>query len=616
MNHATTQGFVYTPLSDASNELRLLRILPTEKPGSDSWDEISALLETINFESTLVYDALSYTWGNPAKTRTITVNGQPLGIGENLYWALHHLRNFEDDTDHQRNKYIWIDALCINQDDEREKSSQVQMMRDIYSAAQQVIVWLGPPDAKGRLGMASLNHLVNIFLRHPETPVQGNTRGTAPCDAWRKSLRMWLSVAGPGAFPAAITHVEHLFQLSWWSRVWIVQEVAVARSAWVLYGSQCVSLDHFRLAHEAIRCFSLIPDRTMPPGWTMHINRLSSCFSKASAILSFDWKGEQNTFLRTLNALFVTGSSQATDPRDRIYALLGLRSEYRAMVGKVDYSSTWQSVYTEAARAILQAGHLQLLGFCHNAPKRRQEGLPSWAPDWRSTIPIAPGQVFGSPSIYAAAKSKTLLPSLRFSPHGTEVTLQGVIIAEVTRLGRRWSLEPTKEGQDVSVTRPALVAWHKDIDELASALQVPELERPKMVMKTTCADRLGQEIGFRRMGDDKTAYDAFLSDIRQPDVDWEPDARVLSQSWAYNISVVQNGPTRRPFGGSIGQLGVGPETMDEGDLICVLLGLDVPYALRRLTNGKYILLGEAYLHGYMDGEALAGSPNVEEFTIC
>ena len=131
------KAYQYEPISE--NQIRLVLL----KPGGYG-DAISASLIVVNdFHlgvDRVPYAALSYTWGNSQPSKTITVDGKMMRITANLSSALRHLRR----SDHVVS--MWIDAICINQDDLQEKSRQVRLMGEIYSAAYNVCVWLGSDD--------------------------------------------------------------------------------------------------------------------------------------------------------------------------------------------------------------------------------------------------------------------------------------------------------------------------------------------------------------------------------------------------------------------------------------------------------------------------------------
>ncbi|KAF2653319.1 HET-domain-containing protein, partial [Lophiostoma macrostomum CBS 122681] len=111
--------------------IRLVKILP----GVQNAD-VSCSVVHVPVERTPKYRALSYVWGPPQPSRTISCNGALLNVRDNLYRALKYLSK-------QPAQYYWIDALCINQEDTEEKGKQVQCIGKIYSGAQEVLIWLG-----------------------------------------------------------------------------------------------------------------------------------------------------------------------------------------------------------------------------------------------------------------------------------------------------------------------------------------------------------------------------------------------------------------------------------------------------------------------------------------
>jgi hypothetical protein len=127
------------PLTQKDHNIRVLRLRPSAVE--------SAQLECEIFGSYLgsdrkphPYEALSYVWGSPADTVSLRLNGHRFEVTANLHAALLHLRNpFID-------RYLWIDALCINQKDDGEKEQQIQHMYEIYGNATRVLVWLGVAD--------------------------------------------------------------------------------------------------------------------------------------------------------------------------------------------------------------------------------------------------------------------------------------------------------------------------------------------------------------------------------------------------------------------------------------------------------------------------------------
>ena len=130
----------YHSLSLGPDSIRLLRLMPYENKSTERAG-IQCKLFEYNLQDrgkrTHLYEALSYTWGGSDKPRSISINKRNLVVTENLYTALLHLR------DRSLERILWIDAICIDQENLEEQGQQVQLMAKIYSKAARVLVWLG-----------------------------------------------------------------------------------------------------------------------------------------------------------------------------------------------------------------------------------------------------------------------------------------------------------------------------------------------------------------------------------------------------------------------------------------------------------------------------------------
>jgi hypothetical protein len=178
LNTQSPESFVYDQLDSSTLSIRLLELLPYQEETEDPQNphEICCNIATKTFDSKPKYDALSYTWGTEALTMFIKLNGRCFQVKENLYSALCHLRK-------QGIRMIWIDAICICQNDASERNSQVSIMDFIYSRAQRVIVWLGHPISK--------------------IPFKDHQRSSS-------------------------VDVDYLRNHPYWSRLWILQEIGLA----------------------------------------------------------------------------------------------------------------------------------------------------------------------------------------------------------------------------------------------------------------------------------------------------------------------------------------------------------------------------------------------------
>ena len=133
------------------DSVRLLKLFPASSDVNDQG--LGCVLEDCRLSDDLPYEALSYAWGQPVFPELLHTHKGILKITENLALALHSLR-FKD-----RVRYLWVDAVCINQNDSMEKSRQVAMMSIIYKSARRVICWLGQADESIGDAMETLKRL-------------------------------------------------------------------------------------------------------------------------------------------------------------------------------------------------------------------------------------------------------------------------------------------------------------------------------------------------------------------------------------------------------------------------------------------------------------------------
>lgn len=145
---------IYRPLDSRARHIRLCTI----DAGHDT-DVPICRLESHALTDRSKYRCLSYVWGDAADKRTIFLNGQTFEVTANLYLALCQLRH------NGVRQQLWIDAICINQADATEKTTQVQMMADIYSHTEEVLIWLGPePTFDGPMRVKDLPGADSLFL--------------------------------------------------------------------------------------------------------------------------------------------------------------------------------------------------------------------------------------------------------------------------------------------------------------------------------------------------------------------------------------------------------------------------------------------------------------------
>ena len=208
-------------LDPVKKEIRLLRIHPLTEAASEH-SPLLCSLTIASLEDDIQFDALSYTWDGPEDQQIIHLNGRECIIRRNLFDVLLLFREMNT-----LETYLWVDALCINQRDIPERNQQVQLMRDIYSRTQMVHIWLGQgiPEVKTLFaGMASVQ---------PDTEAELLLNDRNGC---KPALR-------------------HLMKQSWWTRLWVVQEVLLAPDALLHCGKATlpwrIFVDFWRRRYEA-----------------------------------------------------------------------------------------------------------------------------------------------------------------------------------------------------------------------------------------------------------------------------------------------------------------------------------------------------------------------------
>lgn len=380
----------YKPLPPGS--IRLVEIIhsnSTKDPDSPERleCEIELRITIHELHSCPAYTALSYTWGLPGssddpqpetftkveRVYPVICDGQLLLATWNLRSALRWIRNSLETLENAKiryplpqafwsanvfnnTKYLWIDALCINQKDIAERTQQVRLMRDIYTKAASTVVWLGESDADTSAALPLLCRLYGIC----QLPV-----------AVRRAQGM-LKVPGT---PAEIKAVAKLLTRSWFYRTWTIQEIVLSKQAFALLSNtqipiqvfeECVSIS-LRVKDFLIVDMSIV---------TWRLNDISE-FRRLAA------RGRLPSFVSTITAC---ADQSCSDPRDKIYGLLGLIAEFLTESGGLliepDYNKTVAEVYFDITKFIVERRQdLASLNLAwHNAVDFH---LPSWCPNYQ-----------------------------------------------------------------------------------------------------------------------------------------------------------------------------------------------------------------------------------------
>jgi hypothetical protein len=630
--------FVYRSLTPHKERIRLITLLPEthhsslaqyhgDEDPSESSNSVSCTLSHVSLDNAPAYTALSYNWGDATRRHAIFVNGATVMVTANLEVALRHLRLQDEPLT------LWIDALCIDQSDEVEKSEQLAQMRRIYAQALSVIAWLGPTVDNSDVALQWIQQYggqsfelgigtkPELRLRYLLEAHDASWKGFADerLKGFIEDLKEQLSPANPG-HAHLITALLKLFQRAYWKRIWIVQELTSASSLLFMCGNRTVTHDSLNHALRLLRNFGqydfLQRNHSTPVAHSQGVSIISINTSNAINLLKFRRAAELSPLIHLLRAF---RRFQATDPRDKVFALLGIARDAEALDLRPDYRKSCEDVYTDIARTLIQNGYIELLSLCE-VPKQIT-GLPSWVHDWSLESFRSPLQQRALDR--SAQPIKTILEP-RFSASGidqkidmrgghtigreTPLLLRATFLGEVRQLGTDWKRQAEAVGR-----------WLLDLQRLSDL--VPDTSkmihgRAHAVWRTAVADQeIRQGVRKPRLSEEKIriVHESLKNvDMRLIDSQALIDAGLTD--YCQQLQVVAQG--RRPLLVSGDYLGIGPRETELGDLVFILLGADTPYILRRNSEDEALrLIGEAYVHGVMDGEAMEVNPAIETIAL-
>lgn len=588
--------FRYQPLPLDSKTIRVLELHPGRKS-----DEIRCSLQHCPFppDETTSYESLSYCWGGGENTIPIKLDGYRIEVTKNLHAALVRLRS-ENEI-----RRLWIDAICINQNDDVEKAQQVQMMRQIYQHGSKTLVWLGPASWAIDRGFS----LVPKLLRAAEAHRENN-----PLES-QDDVELPLGYNTPNP---RLTQFLSLFELPHFTRVWVVQEVAVSSSIEILCGRHSISWD--QLIDAAYMSFTFGTD---------HFNDMRSLtlFWNISEARS---RFRENITHNLLRILIGHRGTSATCAKDKVYALLGLVDPRELQTYRIvpsyrdDYSV--EEAYIDTAKSILATtGNLDL--FSVSTSGETSLTLPTWVPDW-SQPPRAYSFIFYTEvPIYTATGSSTSKPFLPDDSKG--LGLFGYIFDEVTSIGyatpdRPAPLVPrdrymllhlfSTNTQYWIVESKNLRAWKNWLSVTRARSREtyitgePMLDAFWKTFMGRCASELeGNLATFRKECEYVVGYSTGPSGFLDCSATWTVyciASAVFKTLWKpaiTSLASIQRTFGRRMFTTSQTYIGLGPKRMRSGDCLALLEGGQVPYILRR-KGQEYELIGECYVHGIMEGE--------------
>ncbi|OCK95603.1 HET-domain-containing protein [Cenococcum geophilum 1.58] len=658
-------AILYSPLNENRKEIRFITILSKSRHSS----VVHCKLETVSLASFNAnhiptkqcyrytwgdYAALSYVWGDPNKRRQIVLNGQNTYVTENLEAAL---RALSEGSNFESGYKLWVDALCINQNDYRERANEIGKMRNIYGDAWAVIGWLG----NKANGSDKAIHLIKTLSKF-----SGADRG----QELEAILHKDPEYLGNGSWLA----LHEFMDRPYWYRLWIIQEVVLGAPAVVFYcGKRLIEWPSFcagiGVLHNHLWLIkdTLLERESGDYRWSttsLHLIHqdlrvMGHCEEQGGGRLGFG---------RLLDLAY---SAECCDVRDKVYGLVGMMDSVIAQELAPDYGIEPCEVFSAAARAFIRIyGNLEPI---REGNPWSKTFTPSWAADWdwdgrvrhaRTETPTW-GQFWnkGSGDLGVSRDdthhaSGKMSSEVSFSEDGQLLTCRGFIFDHIVGLGasgdglqswfeqsviqpKKWRTVRSVYG-DAADTSKALYCTliqdrvdnngHRASDRHAAIFSLPstfEIAAPQF-----------KRLGWKFLSDQESHYyrwdewrqankwfwlcDRYLDDLFTDDI---PDNASEQNYIDVYCSFHRTCKRRRLMLTRKGYIGWAPDNIFgnckdqtwEGDLIAVVFGCSTPIIIR--PHGEHFqVVGEAYVQGIMDGEAMvsleSGDCQVQNFTFC
>ena len=624
LDHTKHPRYIYRYVG--KHEIRFVILLQGQEHEAIN---IEIIHETVDAEEG--YAALSYVWGEHKKNeQPVIVGGRRVHwVTYNLWTALKQIRQKDMDL------VLWIDALCINQKDKKEKSRQLPYMRWIYPRAEKVLCWLGEDDGTVSEAFEALRDWAKAY----SDPVF--------CAELVTNTENYVASRRPGASNG----LSVLFNRPYWRRAWCLQEICVdgIKPPLLLCGEHQLSwttlyTGFLCMGWSLDNCASLIGDNV---GYVLPM--IKTCWKEPGELQMSDLIPD-------------AAIREASDAHDMIFSLLGLAERRGVEYPAPEYTRTVEETCLLYTRAIITTDQ-RLCVLTTVDSFREEDSVPSWcikpgrwAKGEMSDIRRLDRREAGT---FRYSATKNMKPCIR-APQGPAdpvLRLAGFAldkVADILDIGSVLvkSMEKAASWSVILDLCKAFCSEHLSSDRYA-ALDEPIIEA--FLRTITCDDfwiRSCRETHVQFQDRFYAAYDAHMRSLGMEEgVTWmEKDQFItyLEEHFCFRAKVatdesqVAEGQSdnriphkfldrraclellrvidnkvseRKMLVTEKGYIGLGPTTCAVGDTVCLLPGSTVPFILRQASTeheSRYLLVGDAYVHGAMYGEALEGKPDIEK----
>jgi len=599
--------YTYLPLSRDKRSFRLLRVQNLEM-------DVRYEMVAYELQNAPRYDAVSYRWGDPAITHSIKVSGAILGVTESVSRLLNAL------VPSKGARYLWIDFVCINQDDSFEKDYQIPLMRDIYGNAKYVIAYVGDaPEGDAALIPDFLGKLLDAQTVLAHQIQSGGNRGVFPFKE----------------HPEATRALQRLFANPYWQRAWIIQEVVIPTNVQMLYGGRRID---WRVFLSVVGGMRTVVDGTLlqlqdnwnePDAWASSM-RGTNCIGNMKHLRRLLHDDDRRLHLADI--VMLSAQSVASHPQDKVYALLGLCSADFAQDPDMqpDHRLSPGQVFTRAVAHGLRGRKFSLLNLAGRCRPRTLSGLPSWVPDL-SVAPITYPLDHPQTGYLAGGAAPA---QFEVCDDGSRLRIRGVCIGRIKAVSALPPMASNARGLAESVLQLndnealllSVAARHSEyrllVEEHVNNVYSPNCQsREEALWRTLVGDEYPDPARYRFPAPDMVGNDyAVFRDLTELAEDVTRDVPTEQVQLRFLQLMARSGRSFARINGLMGRkincrrLAVTKEgylclVLDgvaAGDWVCAFSGSKTPYLLRAREGeaATYELISEAYVHGFMQGEAM------------
>jgi hypothetical protein len=550
------------------NEIRLLTLLPA----SSFDDGIQIYIDAAILSKRIIprYEAISYVWGTEENREKITVLGDEssqawyLFVTRNLIEALPYLR-YKD-----KPRLLWIDAICVNQEDLKERGHQVNRMADIFRYAETVTAWLGPEVPKSTEALRMLEVLGSQVEVNPlkgfVKPALGRTVDWSKWDDLLPYRRYLFSA------------VYSLIKRPWFRRVWIRQEINLANDQailkvgpysmlWNVFYAACYYFEK-KMAVHAPQYFNL-------PNIQLYLRDVQS-IGQAGILQDHGLK----------HSYWKTRFTRCSDPRDRVFGMINIVHRLRGI--QPDYTMSVSQVFQQVVlNDLAQSRALDFLS-CNELQEQSNTDIPTWAPDWSrpSKYDVL---VLGHPVSGCAHAEASYLPGGILEVTGLNfATVAKVFTFADYRLGSIQMIKKLISTIGFSSLDISETAWLRACSRTLLGNNFAEHWHPVSESGISSVD----------------AEDVLLEIDKYPE---KCAVMKLSSKTAEYLGYFRRFAKGRSFLVFCeGYIGMGSALTRPGDKACVVLGCNSLLTLRECEDERFKIVGEVYVDRMSDGESLLG----------